>query len=253
MAFSGSALPNCFELDETVDIPLLGVVAAGQPYAAFSVEDTLSVPTRMWGGKRVFALRVQGSSMIDEGIHHGDYLIVEPRETADNGQTVVAEVDGGVTVKKIFRQPDGQVRLQPANVNLLPLLVPAEQVRVVGVVVGILRKCGTAFGPLRPRPDQPAAEKVTRLPVRYRQSATHDDQPQIEINALDDQLERWAAAIDAASADPHSRGRVGMMRELQRDLTALRDWYARVTRPALRRALIAEANRVMRRMNSVWG
>src|SRR5262245_30723967 len=102
-----------FELADTVDIPLLGVVAAGAPYEAGTVHETLSVPTTLWGGKQVFALRVRGTSMIDEGIQHGDYLIVEPRQAADNGQTVVAEIDGCVTVKKYYRDNEGRVRLQP--------------------------------------------------------------------------------------------------------------------------------------------
>src|SRR6185295_18710946 len=101
--------------EATVEIPMMGHVAAGQPFEAYELHDTLSVPAGIWPSRKVFALRVRGTSMIDEGIHDGDYLIVEPRDTADNGQTVVAEVDGGVTVKKFFRTPDGQVRLQPAN------------------------------------------------------------------------------------------------------------------------------------------
>ena len=98
-------------LDQTIEIPLLGVVAAGEPYRAFVIDDTLSVPAALWGGRKVFALRVRGNSMIDEGIHDGDFLIVQPCETAENGQTVVAEVDGCVTVKKLFREPDGAIRL----------------------------------------------------------------------------------------------------------------------------------------------
>src|SRR5581483_1163220 len=76
------------------DVPLLGAVAAGVPLQAFTVEDVLTVPPGMWSGRKVFALRVRGTSMIDEGIRDGDHLIVEPRERADDGQTVVAEVDG---------------------------------------------------------------------------------------------------------------------------------------------------------------
>src|SRR5512143_361319 len=131
-----------FELCGMEEIPLLGVVAAGEPYQAFAVDETLSVPTTLWGGKSVFALRVQGNSMIDEGIHNGDYLIVEPRATADNGQTVVAEIDGCVTVKKYFREADGQVRVQPANPEMLPLIVRGKEVRIIGVVTGVLRKFG---------------------------------------------------------------------------------------------------------------
>lgn len=253
MIFGSLALDGRFEVEETTEIPLLGNVAAGRPYAAFTVEDTLNVPTKLWGGRKVFALRVQGSSMVEEGIHHGDYLIVEPRAVAENGQTVVAEVDGGVTVKKFYREADGRVRLQPANATLLPLTVPAEHVRIVGVVAGILRKCGAIPPVASARPPARSA-KVTPLPVRHRNpaaAARQQETLEIEVNALDHQLERWQAAIDLARGSERWRDRVPAMVDLARDLAALRDWCTRVTRPALRRALIAEANRVMRRMQQL--
>src|SRR5213594_5104230 len=78
------------KVGSAVTIPLLGTVAAGLPFQAFPVEGTLELPAGLWGGRSVFALRARGSSMIDEGIRDGDYLIVEPRETAEVGQTVVA-------------------------------------------------------------------------------------------------------------------------------------------------------------------
>lgn len=130
-------------------IPLLGEVAAGQPMEVFAIEDSVEVPQTLWNGCKVFALRVRGTSMIEAGIHDGDYLIVKPGECADNGRTVVVEVDGRVTVKKLYREPEGQIRLQPANAALLPLVVGGERVRVVGTVVGILRKYGFA-APVRP-------------------------------------------------------------------------------------------------------
>src|SRR5262245_1541617 len=111
---SAWAMPAGDVLDtaEVMDVPLLGLVAAGEPYQAFAVEESLSVPTTLWGGKQVFGLRVRGNSMVDEGIQNGDYLIIEPRAAAENGQTVVAEIDGCVTVKRYFRTPDGDIRLQ---------------------------------------------------------------------------------------------------------------------------------------------
>ena len=102
------ALDEAWTMEGTVGIPLLGEVAAGKPIEMFSVEETLDVPGSMWHGRKVFALRVRGQSMIDAGIHDGDYLIVEPTENADDGRTVVAEVDGQVTVKKLFRAPGGR-------------------------------------------------------------------------------------------------------------------------------------------------
>lgn len=126
----------------TMRIPLLGDVAAGQPLQACPVEETVDVPRSLWKGRRVFALRVRGASMVEAGIHDGDYLIVEPCDSADDGRTVVADVDGCVTVKKLYREADGRIRLQPANADMPPLIVGGGQVRVIGAVVGILRKYG---------------------------------------------------------------------------------------------------------------
>lgn len=222
----------------TVEIPLLGLVAAGEPYRAFEVDETLSVPIGLWDEHKVFALRVRGRSMIDEGIHDGDYLIVDPRPAADNGQTVVAEVDGCVTVKKLFREADGQVRLQPANPELLPLVLRGDHVRVRGVVVGVLRKYGFA-GKAPAKASRPGPR-----PARAPEEPSLD----LEVNAVDAQLDRWAATIEAAKRQPRGRRHLVAMEELGRDLQSMRDWYTRTTKPSLRRALLAEANRIMRKM-----
>lgn len=241
---------GAFEWCGMTDIPLLGVVAAGEPYPAFPIEETLSVPTTLWAGKQVFALRVRGTSMIDEGIHNGDYIIVEPRQTADNGQTVVAEIDGSVTVKKYHREADGSIRLEPANPEMLPLIVRGEHVRIIGIVAGVLRKFG--FGetralpaarphPATPRPSPATPRATPRRPV-------DDASIDLEVNAIDAQLVRWNGAIAHAQHDRRLRSHVPEMAEIGRDLQALRDWCARTHKPSLRRALIDEANKVMRRM-----
>ena len=251
-----AAAEDTFELAETMEIPLLGVVAAGAPYEASAVQETLSVPTTLWAGKQVFALRVRGNSMIDEGIHHGDYLIIEPRQVADNGQTVVAEIDGCVTVKKYYCESDGQVRLQPANPELLPLRVRAAHVRVIGVVVGILRKFGFATkAPLPPAASEHTPPSVSGRSAPGRSRAAHRPPPNtdeasidLEVNVIDGHLARWNVAIAHAKQDRRLRRHVAQMAELGRDLQALRDWCARTHKPGLRRALISEANQVMRRM-----
>jgi repressor LexA len=246
-----AAAEDSFEFHETTDIPLLGVVAAGQPYQAFAIEETLSVPTTLWAGKQVFALRVRGHSMIDEGIHNGDYLIVEPRQVAENGQTVVAEIDGCVTVKKYYCEADGQVRLQPANPEMLALTVRGDHVRIIGVVVGVLRKFG--FGEKRSASAENDARAVrqpgTQVKASRARLATPDDASlELGVNVMDSQLIRWHAAITHAKQDKRLRRHVAQMEELGRDLQALRDWCARTQKAGLRRALIAEANKVMRRM-----
>ena len=77
--------------------------------------------------------------MIDEGIRDGDYIIVEGRETANDGETVVALVNGEATVKKYYREHDGRIRLEPANVTMQPIFAAEEDLRVRGVVVGLMR------------------------------------------------------------------------------------------------------------------
>jgi len=238
-----------WEPEGTMRIALLGEVAAGQPLEVFSVEESLDVPESLWNGRKVFALRVRGQSMVDAGIRDGDYLIVEPCETADNGRTVVAEVDGRVTVKKLFRTVDGQVRLQPANPEMLPFVVEGERVRVRGAVVGVLRKYG--FGATRDGSAGKAERASVRVPTssaRPRQGAAGDEGTlDLAINAIDSRLERWKALINDPRGSLGASGR-GQIVALCRDLQALRDWCARTTKPGLRRALIADANRLMQRM-----
>src|ERR1043166_6786628 len=113
--------PVSIEVGRGADVPLLGDVAAGLPFQSLPVHGVIELPPGLWNGRKVFALRVRGTSMTDEGIRDGDYLIVEPRETADSGQMVVAEVDGGVTVKRLVREKGGRIRLQPANPEMLAL------------------------------------------------------------------------------------------------------------------------------------
>jgi SOS regulatory protein LexA len=236
------ALSETWTMEGTVSIPLLGEVAAGRPLEMFSVEESLDVPESMWQGRKVFALRVRGQSMIDAGIHDGDYLIVEPADDADDGRTVVAEIDGHVTVKKLFRAPGGQVRLQPANPEMLPLVIGGDQVRVRGVVVGVLRKFGFRPAPATPRRaprSTAAARPAGRRPV---DGETLD----LSLNAIDAQLERWRTFSERQ--EPHGARERGQLAQLGRDLQALREWYARTTKPVLRRALLTDANRLIRRM-----
>ncbi|MBK7045874.1 MAG: transcriptional repressor LexA [bacterium] len=121
-------------------IPLLGTVAAGRPIEALAEQEQLRVPEEWLGKGRTFALRVRGDSMIDEQIRNGDTVVVEARETARNGETVIALVDGeSVTVKQYYR--DGaQIRLQPANPAYPVMVFPEERVAVQGVVIGVLRR-----------------------------------------------------------------------------------------------------------------
>ena len=119
-------------------IPFLGRVAAGAPIEAVEMAEAVEVPESLLAGGNNFALQVQGESMVDEGIRDGDVLIIRKQDHADNGQTVVAQIEGEATIKK-FYQRDGRVELRPANEELKPLIVPAEKVEIIGVVVGLFR------------------------------------------------------------------------------------------------------------------
>lgn len=224
----------------TLQIPMLGEVAAGLPLDVYSVEETLDVPQSMWKGRKVFALRVRGSSMIDDGIRDGDYLIIEPCETADDGRTVVAEVDGQVTVKKVYREGE-RVRLQPANAEMLPLMVDAADVRILGAVAGVLRKFG--FGEQKPAVRKPAKQTAPAAPLT--DEATLD----LALNAVDSQLTRWRSLLDSGAVIAQ-RDRLRMA-EMGRDLQALRDWYARTEKAGLRRALLTDAQKIIERMNRI--
>jgi repressor LexA len=126
---------------EGFEIPLLGTVAAGQPIEAILTHDTVSVPRDMTGRGRTFALRVRGDSMIDEHIQDGDIIIVAAQQTAQNGQLVIALIDGNyATVKKFYREPEF-IRLEPANPQFKPLFIKTpERLQIQGIVRGLLRK-----------------------------------------------------------------------------------------------------------------
>jgi repressor LexA len=126
---------------KAIELPLLGRVAAGSPIEAVQASETIFVPQDMVGRKETYVLQVKGDSMIDEQIRDGDYVIVENRRSARDGEMVIALLDGdSVTLKKMYREGGGRVRLQPANARLKPLFVDQDRLRIQGVVIGVLRK-----------------------------------------------------------------------------------------------------------------
>ncbi len=123
---------------EVFEIPVVGRVAAGTPILAVeNIDDTLLLNRDLVKGEDLFALKIQGDSMIEAGILEGDYVLVRPQTTADNGTIIVALLEDEATVKTFYREPDGRIRLQPANVRLQPIVVDAAQ--VLGRVVGLVR------------------------------------------------------------------------------------------------------------------
>jgi len=125
--------------EEVVKIPIVGTIAAGQPIEAIEAPDKTIAVTQNEIGKfgNHYALRVQGNSMIGDGIFDGDIVVIRKQETADNGQTIVAIIDDNeATLKKIYREK-GRIRLQPANQAMLPIY--RKEVEVRGIVVKIVR------------------------------------------------------------------------------------------------------------------
>jgi len=125
-----------------VELPLLGAVAAGLPIEVIEDRETLAVPLDMIRRQKDnFVLRVEGNSMIEEQIRDGDYIVVQAQGTAEDGQMVVALVGGeAATVKKLYREAGNRIRLQPANPTMKPILVDGDDVKIQGIVVGVIRK-----------------------------------------------------------------------------------------------------------------
>ena len=124
-----------------LEFPLLGRIAAGQPVEAVANPETISLGDFARGKSNVFVLRVKGDSMVDDHICDGDYILVEGANTAENGEIVVALIEGtDATLKRFFRQDGTKIRLQPANAEMDPIVLPARDVKVQGRVIGVLRK-----------------------------------------------------------------------------------------------------------------
>jgi repressor LexA len=123
-----------------VELPLAGRIAAGRLLEAVEERETLSLGefTRADGS---FALQVKGHSMIEDHILDGDYVIVAPSQVANQGEVVVALIGGSeATLKRFYREAGGKIRLQPANSEMQPIIVPAAEVKIQGRVIGVLRK-----------------------------------------------------------------------------------------------------------------
>jgi repressor LexA len=132
-------LKQAMSVNTAVVLPLLGRIAAGQPIEAVENPETISLADFV-KSKEVFVLEVRGESMQDEHIVDGDYVLVERTRTAHNGDIVVALVDqNDATLKRFYREGEN-IRLQPSNVNMKPIIVPSASVDVQGRVIGVLRK-----------------------------------------------------------------------------------------------------------------
>lgn len=123
-----------------IELPMMGRIAAGRPLEAVQDNETLSLGEFARSDK-TFVLQVRGSSMIDDHILNGDYVVIEPTQVANPGEIVVALVNNDeATLKRYYREPGGKIRLQPANSEMAPIVVSANNVKIQGRVVGVLRK-----------------------------------------------------------------------------------------------------------------
>ena len=121
-------------------LPLLGRIAAGRPVEAFANREVLSLQ-EFTGNKNVYVLQVKGDSMVEDHICDGDFVVVESTSGADNGDTVVALVEGNeATLKRFYREKDGRLRLQPANSSMAPIFMEPGELEIQGRVIGVLRK-----------------------------------------------------------------------------------------------------------------
>ncbi len=130
--------------EEILSLPLLGRVAAGVPIEAHDYDEFLDVPPSMVKyPARTFALKVEGSSMIEDGIFDGDIVLVQMQGNASDGEIVVAVVDHEATLKRIYRKnekKDGKIELRPSNSKMKSLFFEASRVNITGVVIGLIRK-----------------------------------------------------------------------------------------------------------------
>ncbi len=125
---------------ETVNVPIIGKVSAGQPLLAVeNIDGYFPIPSEYMPNNKTFMLVVQGDSMINAGIFNGDYVIVEQQQTAENGEKVVALVDDSATVKTFYKE-NSHIRLQPENDTMEPIIVGSDQFfQILGKVIGVFR------------------------------------------------------------------------------------------------------------------
>ena len=126
--------------ERSTKLPLLGNIAAGSPIEAVENREEIDLETLFHAKNGVYVLRVRGESMIEDHLCDGDYVVIERRENARNGEQVVALLDSGeATLKRFYKESGGRVRLQPANSTMEPRIVDADRCKIQGVVIGVLR------------------------------------------------------------------------------------------------------------------
>jgi len=146
---------NTHERELLVQIPLLGTIAAGQPILAIEEKEYIAVPkSALSKNSNCYALRVSGDSMVDENIESGDIVIVKDQATAENGQKIVALINNEEVTLKKFYQEKGHVRLQPANKNLLPIIVKKNEIQIQGIVIDVIKNDNEPLAILEKKPEK---------------------------------------------------------------------------------------------------
>jgi repressor LexA len=134
--------PEDIDTTPSINLPILGLVAAGQPIETLGAHpETLEVPPFLVGRRNSYVLQVKGDSMIDEGIHTGDYVVVMEKSVPSNGEMVIALINGGEATLKRFYKEKNHIRLQPSNAAMEPIIIEAgTPIEIQGVVIGLIRK-----------------------------------------------------------------------------------------------------------------
>lgn len=131
-------VPMNQNVGESIEIPLHGSIAAGNPIEAMEGNELIEIPKTMIGRGKHYALSVNGQSMIEDGILDGDTIIVKDQQTANNGDTVVAVIDNEATLKRFYKKPNS-IELHPANSSMQPIIVDNGDFQIRGILVGLLR------------------------------------------------------------------------------------------------------------------
>lgn len=193
-------------------------------------EGELTLPTGTWGSgqaRHLIALRAKDASLLDDGISEGDYLLVEPRKAAEAGHTVVLEVEGVVTVGRLSCDARGRLEVVPAGPGRLPLRTSPKPTRIIGPVVGVLRRRGFRTT------ERPAPRRTVSVARR----------PELTLPGLGTALD---SAERRAAEQPGPAGT--RLRELVQSLRGLRDCYLSTTTPRLKEALLREAVELIGRL-----
>jgi repressor LexA len=138
--FSARAIMLVDHRPHSAGLPMLGLVAAGSPTAAVEQLDERLEFDELFHGPNCFALKVRGQSMIEDHIDDGDFVVIRKQEDAQNGERVVAMINGEATLKKYYDAAEN-IRLEPANGSMQPIIVPKGEAQILGVLVGVVRKC----------------------------------------------------------------------------------------------------------------